>query len=200
MSARPANKADGRSKRRPGVEEQRDTIMAAAVELFADSGTRPVSIAQICERADVSRPTFYRCYPDKEALVAAIYDNAVNAPVEDMLLQGRLSDTDSLEAGVGRMLDAIFEQAPLARLIFIEASDPTSPAAQIVDRAFERAAMALAGDLEKMGRPVPSRVYLKSIMAAVQWIAFDAIRKGLRARDVKEAKGAALAVILKGLG
>ena len=192
--------SDGRSKRRPGVDEQRGIILDAAVELFAASGTRAVSIARICDHADVSRPTFYRCYADKDALVAAIYEDAVNAPVQTLLLRARLNEPGELKSGIDQMLEGIFEQAPLARLMFIEANDPTSPAAHIVDRAFEKAADGLARDLKRLGAEVPSRTYLKSVMAAIQWIAFDAIRKGLSRRDIAGAKQAAYDLIVRALG
>jgi hypothetical protein len=98
------------------------------------------------------------------------------------------------------MLEGIFQQAPLARLMLVEANDPTSPAAQIMDRAFEQAAAMLVKDLQGLGAQVPSRTYLKSIMTAVQWIAFDAIRKGLSRRDTDEEKQAACELIVRALG
>jgi len=47
-------KIDGRSRRRPGVDQQRESIRRTAVSLFAEAGTRNVSIAQICAAAEVS--------------------------------------------------------------------------------------------------------------------------------------------------
>ena len=199
MPASSQGKTDGRSKKRPGVDEQRDIILRAAVELFSANGTHSVSIAQICAHADVSRPTFYRCYADKAELVAAIYQNAVNEPVESMLLRARLSDPAQLKLGVDQMLDGIFAQAPLAKLVFMEANDPTSAASQIVDEAFARAADSLTHDLQQIGTDIPSRTYLKSVMAAIQWIAYDAIRKGLSKKDIETAKEAAFELILRAL-
>ena len=57
---------------------QRRAIQDAAVALFTARGSAAVGVAAICERAGVSRHTFYRCFPDKDALLAVVYDTAVN--------------------------------------------------------------------------------------------------------------------------
>jgi AcrR family transcriptional regulator len=190
---------DGRGKRRPGVEEQREIIHQAAVSLFATSGTRSVSIGDICKQADVSRPTFYRCYEDKSALIASIYAEAVSNPAEGILLQGDLRQPKQLKNTLDELFENIFNNADLARLVFMEASDPGSPAANIIEKGFEHSARVLARDLRKAGQDVPSPVYLKSLMAAIQWIVYDAIKKDLTTKAKKEAKSAAFELIMSAL-
>lgn len=73
--------------------------------------------------------------------------------------------------------------------MFIESNDPHSPAARIVESAFEHAADVMTKS--RQGESAPSRVYLKSIMAAVQWIVQDAIRTGPTELAIVEAKRAA---------
>lgn len=197
MSQALASSSDGRSKRRPGVDEQRNIILQAAVTLFANNGVRSVSIAQICGLADVSRPTFYRCFVDKEALVERLYEDSVNAHVEAFFVIGRFRSRAQLETSLDALLEAIFAQSELAQLVFIESSDPTSPAARIVDRTFEHAADVMSKSWR--GSEEPSRVYLKSIMAAVQWIVQDAIRAGLTATAREEAKRAAFTLVARAL-
>ncbi len=194
------DKIDGRSRRRPGVEQQREAIRATAVALFAREGTRSVSIARICAAAEVSRPTFYRCYADKDALVEDIYARAVATPSSDFQLRADLRDTAALREQLDALLDALFDNADIARVIFVEASDPGSPAAQIIEAGFNRAARTLAQDLERAGATPPSTTYLKSVMAAVQWLVHDAIRKGLDARSRAEAKEAAYRLVVNALG
>jgi len=187
--------ADGRSKKRPGVAEQSAIIVQAAVGLFSEAGVRPVSIAQICQRAGVSRPTFYRCFEDKDALVARIYEESVNAFVETFLIDARAQGARQLKQQLDDLLDSIFQQSQLAQLVFRESSDPDSPAARIIDRAFEHAADAMTANAGK--RRQRSRVYLKSVMAAVQYIVQDAIRKNLTEDSVAEAKAAAFLLVSK---
>jgi len=54
----------------------RDDILAAAAELLAQSGSGDVSTRAICERAGVQAPTLYRHFGDKDALLAAVVDEA----------------------------------------------------------------------------------------------------------------------------
>ena len=189
---------DGRSKKRPGVEEQREIISAAAVELFAEKGTKSVSIAQICAHADVSRPTFYRCFPDKEALLARIYEEAIDIHTRPVLFSS-LDDPEAMASRIQDMLDAIFSRAQLARLVFVESSDPGSPASDIVEANFENTARVLARELRKRSGSAPSPVYLKSVMAAVQWIVHDAIQKGLTPKAKRDAFEATYALVMKTL-
>jgi AcrR family transcriptional regulator len=190
---------DGRSRKRPGVAGQRSKLVDAAVDLFSEHGSTNVSIGALCRHADVSRPTFYRCFDDKDALLAAIYEEAVDAHVAGMLIRGRIGDASRLREELDRMLDGIFDNAALARLVFRESADPSSGAAAIVDRAFERAARELARGLARGGQEKPSSVYLKSLMAAIQWLVNDAIVKGLAPRHRRQAKDAVFTLVSRAL-
>ncbi len=199
-----ANSArDGRKKKRPGLEEQRRAIILAAVELFAEHGSRPISVSQICAHADVSRPTFYRCFKDKDELIYTLYQDSVNRHVEEIMLAGFSSkqvSEDWIHQALDELIDSIFERSQLAELVFIESNDPNSPAYAIVNAAFERAADVLEKWIAKHSSKKPSRVFLKSVMAACQWIAHDAIRKGLTPESKAEAKAASWQLVTSVLG
>ena len=189
-----AKPQDGRSKKRPGLDEHRCAIIDAAVELFSQQGSQAVSISQICSLATISRPTFYRCFKDKEALIYALYQESVNQPVEEIMLRGlaaRKVDEDWIKAALDQLFDAIFDNARFAELVFMESNNPASPAYAIVNNAFEQFADAMEASMAKARRRKPSRVFLKSLMAACQWIVHDAIRKGLDEKTREEAKAAA---------
>jgi AcrR family transcriptional regulator len=185
--------SDGRSKKRPGIAEQNNSIVKAAVALFCEHGTAAVSISQICQQADITRPTFYRCFKDKDALLEELYRSSVNRAVEDILLHhidkpGK--GLDWIRTSLEGVYDAIFEQAELADLLFREAGDPSSPAYAIVNAAFDDIAkklLHLAGITSNKSAAI---IYFKSIMAANQWIVHDAITKGLTPKSRREAKNA----------
>lgn len=185
---------DGRSKPRPGIEEQQRIILDAAVTLFAEHGSRAISVSQICQRAGVSRPTFYRCFKDKAELIYTLYQQSVNEPVEQIMLAGLPAegpDKAHMRRALDKMMDAIFERSRLAELVFVESSNPDSPAHHIVDSAFEHAADELERWLSSGKGRKPSRVLLKAVMAACQWIVHDAIRAGLTEEARAQAKKAA---------
>ena len=49
----------------------RDRLVVAAVELFTDQGYDATTVAQIAERAGVTKSTFFRYFPDKREVLAA---------------------------------------------------------------------------------------------------------------------------------
>jgi AcrR family transcriptional regulator len=53
-------------------------LLKIARELFWKHGFKRVTIEEVCQRADVSKMTFYRLYPNKIELAKAVYDEEVN--------------------------------------------------------------------------------------------------------------------------
>lgn len=64
--------ADSRRERRK--QENREKIIEAAIALFESQGCDATTLEEICERADVSRPTFYSYYASKQELIKALVD------------------------------------------------------------------------------------------------------------------------------
>jgi AcrR family transcriptional regulator len=185
--------SDGRSKKRPGKAEQNSVILKAAVTLFCAQGTAAVSISQICQYADITRPTFYRCFKDKEALLEELYRSSVNQAVEDILLRHMDRPGKGLQrikSSLYEVYDAIFNQSELADLLFREASDPSSPAHSIINAAFDDIARKLLNSIGIRKNKAVTIIYFKSIMAANQWIVHDAITKGPTSKSKREAKEA----------
>ena len=52
----------------PGARER---LVVAAVDLFTEQGYDATTVAQIAERAGVTKSTFFRYFPDKRELLAA---------------------------------------------------------------------------------------------------------------------------------
>lgn len=66
-------------------EERRDAIVAATIPLLVDHGEH-VTTRQIAEAAGVAEGTIFRAFPDKDALLAAAVDAALDpAPYEHAL-------------------------------------------------------------------------------------------------------------------
>lgn len=202
LNAKISRLEDGRRKPRPGPEQQSAAILDASVVLFLEHGTRAVSIMQICDAADVSRSTFYRSFTGKDALLQHLYQVSVVEPVEQFmqahLNAGRIPPAQ-MKHTVGDLFEAIFAQGHYAELVFRESNDPNSHAYSAVNDAFDRVVIAM----QQVFKPTPdtkvSAIYLKSLLSASQWIASDAIRKGLTAKNKKMAKEAAWELLSKSL-
>lgn len=55
------------------IEDKKEAILEAALELFADRGFHGTAVPAIAERAQVAAGTIYRYFESKEALVNALY-------------------------------------------------------------------------------------------------------------------------------
>lgn len=77
------------------AEERRRQLLAAAREVFLDSGLEGARISQIAEHAGVNQALLYRFFDSKEAM----FEAAVIEPLEDALTQ-LLDDLDDLDGNI----------------------------------------------------------------------------------------------------
>ncbi len=182
---------DGRSKPRPGVDAQRDIIVDAALVLFAERGTG-VSIGDICVAAKVSRPTFYRCFADRDALVQQLYDEAFAGPLQ-LNLAAVLTESPTAEgvrAELDAMVERVAERPDVAAFVLAESADVRSPAWAVVRASWDAAADRIAAWYDAHGVAAPSRPALLGIMAACQYVLHEAVRVGAEPAVLTAAKQA----------
>lgn len=74
--------AKGRAQRRAGRTRQR--LLNAALEMFSDKGVDATTIEEITERADVGKGTFYRHFANKNEVMLALVEDAVDHLAELM--------------------------------------------------------------------------------------------------------------------
>ncbi|MEM9256384.1 MAG: helix-turn-helix domain-containing protein [Pseudomonadota bacterium] len=179
-------------KSRPGVAQQRRDIIAAAVRLFAVAGTAPVSVSAICQEAGVSRDTFYRCFDNKDQLVDALYSNTVSANMLAVTSSAKADFTDEawLRTTIDDTVDAILSQREVAQFLFLEAADPESHAHRVIGSAFDGAARSMQRWCRKRYGQAPSKACFTGLLSAAQWLVHEAINKGMKPKQVAEAKRA----------
>ncbi|NKC02596.1 TetR/AcrR family transcriptional regulator [Brucella haematophila] len=72
------NAAAGSAAMKPGQCMKRDFILCSAARVFSRDGFQGASIDLIANEAGVSRQTIYNHYRDKEALLAAVVEDALD--------------------------------------------------------------------------------------------------------------------------
>ena len=180
----------GRSKSRPGVEEQRRVIVQSSVTLFGSRGSGATSVSDICKAAGVSRDTFYRCFADKEALISQLYESSVNEHVLAVLKPAFMDfgNEDWVSQVSDQTVDAILEQSEIAQFIYLESADPNSYAHQLINQAYDNSALRMQQwATEKFGQ-APATEYFKSLLFATQWLVHNAILSGMTESQVTTAK------------
>jgi AcrR family transcriptional regulator len=73
---------------KPGKKVQ--ALMDTARELFWKHGLKRVSVEEICNKADVSKMTFYRHFENKTDLAKAVYDDVIDGSLKKF--KGIMSD------------------------------------------------------------------------------------------------------------
>lgn len=108
-----------------GRDDTSTRILDAAVEAALVHGLTRLSVADVAKRAGISRPTLYKRYPSKEALVAeaimreaALVIEAVEAAVGDV--DRAAGPKAALRAGVSTALTVLREHPLLDRVVRTE--------------------------------------------------------------------------------
>jgi AcrR family transcriptional regulator len=110
----PAGKPPSRGKR-ADARRNRDTVLAAAAEVFVTSGV-DAPIRQIAARAGVGMATVYRHFPTRSDLVTAVYRHQIEACAEagPNLLAGAGSPFDALREWIDLFVDFLVTKHGLA--------------------------------------------------------------------------------------
>lgn len=142
----------------------REAILDAAVGEAAVRGIRRLSVVDVARRAGISRPTLYKHFPSKDALVAAAVQREAERLTASVLdaAAGHDEPEQALEAGILAALRLTREHPLLDRLI---ATEPESlvplvlsdggPVMLLVRRTIER---MVAGELGSSDAVVARRV------------------------------------------
>jgi AcrR family transcriptional regulator len=123
-SATPA--ARGRHAPPPEVRLplQRQRLLRAAAEEFAEKGYGNTGSESISRRAGMSKATFYEHFANKEECIMALFDRAAEAVAGSMADAARDADqgdaAERIRAGTRAFLGALAEHPEYARTLLVE--------------------------------------------------------------------------------
>lgn len=95
------------SRREATKAANRQAILDAAIEVFADLGFGAASVRDIVRRTDLATGTFYNYFPDKDSVLRAVLEDAAGRIAERV--QAARHDARDLEAFVGDGFRAYYE-------------------------------------------------------------------------------------------
>lgn len=120
----PKHKASRRAPQQERSKVTADAIIEAAARVFVDVGVEQSTTVQIAVRAGVSVGSLYQYFPNKHALLVALYDREserLEAVLQQMLIEIGFEDTTTLiRAYVSRTLEVFETNADLYRLLLDE--------------------------------------------------------------------------------
>lgn len=112
--------------RRAAAERNRDKILAAARDAFADHAAE-ISMAEVARRAGVGMATLYRNFPGRPELLEALYTNEVDA-----LCEAAVADDAQPGQALTSWLRRLFAFIPNKRLIVSELLEHTDPGSPVI--------------------------------------------------------------------
>jgi AcrR family transcriptional regulator len=135
----------------PGARER---LVLAAVDLFSEQGYDETTVAQITERAGVTKSTFFRHFPDKRELLVAGQETLSRLLAEGITgAPAGATPLDAVAAGLERASD---EMGPLNRELGPRLRAAVAASAELQERdALKSVGMAAAMTDALVGRGVP---------------------------------------------
>lgn len=177
-----------RRGRRLSAEARRETILTAALEVFAEHGPEGGRLRQIAEKAGITEPYLFRHFPSK----AELYEAAVVRPLLDLVaaLETRLAEIPSNGPTTGAelvlrinrvMLDFMLEAVPyIGAAMFGDIRSGSDTYQEVASSRVHRSVADLLAHIKGWPSPtVPVELVAKSIWGINYGIALDAILSGI---------------------
>ncbi|MFC0547423.1 TetR/AcrR family transcriptional regulator [Kutzneria chonburiensis] len=135
----------------PGARER---LVLAAVDLFTEQGYDATTVAQIAERAGVTKSTFFRHFPDKRELLVAGQESLSRLLAEGI---AEASETASpLEAVAAGLVKASTMMGPMNRELGPRLKAAVAASAELQERdALKSVSLAAAMTTALVARGVP---------------------------------------------
>ena len=170
---------------RPPIEDARDRLLSAALNLFARRGTERVNSNAIARRARLGIGTFYTHFPDKHALLREIQIRTVSglrAARVDALRGAGVRPVDQVRASVGAAIDFASSHAEAYRVTFGRERAGAAAHGPVVTESSRPTAEAL-GRLQSAGRldaaldvELAARAYSAMEVGTILWWLEDSNR------------------------
>ncbi|MFI2641851.1 TetR/AcrR family transcriptional regulator [Streptomyces sp. NPDC018610] len=138
----------------PGARER---LVVAAVDLFAEQGYDATTVAQIAERAGVTKSTFFRHFPDKRELLVAGQETLCRLLAEGIAeAPGDAGPLDAVAAGLER---ATATMGPVNREIAPRLKAAVAASTELQERdALKSLSLAAAMTTALAARGVPDPI------------------------------------------
>ncbi|WP_326826236.1 TetR/AcrR family transcriptional regulator [Streptosporangium sp. NBC_01756] len=172
-------------RRRLSVDQRREELMAAALELFSKQDAEGVSIDDVASAAGASRALVYHYFGGKQELyVAALRSAAAQLEARLRPLEGG-RPIDELATGLGRYFDFVEERAAgFAALLRGGPTNRSGEIGEIVDSVRHRLFRLVMRQM-RVHEPGPVlRITLRSWIASVETAGLD----WLEHRDIDRAE------------
>lgn len=165
----------GRPPQTPAQAEQvRTRIVEATGEVFTRTGSRGLSVAQIIDRAGLSRPTFYRYFANATEPLHVLLEVS-NTELVGGIAAALEATGEGVELGI-RLIDAYLDWArghgAMLRPLFAELHDPASPVSAYRNAALDGIRESVRVKFTELGRAVPAPLDLDTALHVCEYVVY----------------------------
>jgi AcrR family transcriptional regulator len=163
------------------IEAARASLLAAAAAVYNRTG-QDGPVQAILNQAGVSRATFYKLFPSKEALQTALLEISIKVmfrAIEDAV--GRAdAPVERIDAAIHTFLDFHALQPGVYRTLLAAALPPGTPLHEVRLRGLERFSALFAAEVERAGRAPVDPLIHQGLVAAAEGVSSHILRGGGR--------------------
>jgi AcrR family transcriptional regulator len=173
------------------VEMQRRRLLSATVEVAFERGVQALTVATICERAGLSRKTFYSLYEEREEFLLAAFADGLSQAREAITVA--VADErrwcERIRAGLVALLRFLDREPGVGRLLIVEALGSGAPTLEARRHALnELAAIVDGGRGEARASRKPPPLTAEGVVGAVLSVLHARMLHGERQPLVELAK------------
>jgi len=168
----------GRPRSTPSeIEATKQAILAAAATVYARSGDEP-PVQEVLDAAKVSRATFYKYFPAKDALQKALLDATVTLMLNAIqgAIDAETTPVARVDAAIRTYLQWVARSPALYRTLLTTALRPGSPTAEIRQKGIARFAKQLASEVERAGLPAADPLVYQALVLAAEGTAMRLVQ------------------------
>jgi AcrR family transcriptional regulator len=130
--------------------DQRQRLLRAARDVFAERGYAAASIEEVVARARVSRTSFYRFFAGKEECMLAVLEEAVSGLIDAFAAAASAEDPEErIRLGVRGIVEGLASDPATARVVLVEAVGASAAIEDARIKARAQFARLLAAELRR---------------------------------------------------
>ena len=156
------------------TEAIRQQIQDAAARVFAEHGYHGVSVELILQASGLSRPTFYRYFPNAAEVIDRVLKEANDDLIAEVVSSVQRGDTPMAKVEEGLLAWRRWSErmGPLLKAIFAEIHNPNSPAAAHRQRVLDVIGSELNAAASALGRPPFDPLQIETFVIGVEYLGY----------------------------
>ena len=162
------------------ARNQRERLFAAMVAVVAEKGYEATRVADLLKLSGVSRSAFYEHFRDKEECLLGALGDFVAPAIESIIEAGEKRPSEErVRDAFERFVRMIVEQAPAARLCFVEIYAAGPRAIEQVDRTADAFQAFIAETVERIpGRKAMPPELVRAVVGGMRKIIHTRLFRG----------------------